>query len=430
MKTFQEFLEESALARLALRGIRAASKGAKVARTADGGRRVTSAARRSRTATPRAAMTRAEKGDTFKSVGDRQIKKAQVDPNSKFFDPVKQKEYKRQVSYWGNKDRTVLSGAAPRDRNITIARSAAQKAGFSGGGNKNRVDFNTRNKDYTTYPSDKYPDDMKHPKSNTQVDTQIETLPSGRVAAAKASGTKQPEPVKRPKASLGTFGRTTRRVPSTDEIARNMKEYLRRVKKTGGNERQPVHKVDFIQRSDATLYKDALDKYARKRGRNFIQQQKDLPKNLEKAGAKKGDIISGQPSPMMSGENPQQGIKQREKMYAKRFGRRVQPLDPTGRVRGMIGAVGGEVKEQASPYQPFKAPKPIIPSPPPPGFREKYIDPLKKKTQTQTESAQRKEYEETRHEDDTYQTVQQKLQNPRLRKLRRFFNREQGRYTV
>lgn len=342
MKTFQEFLEESALARLALKGVgRVASRAGRVARTADGGTRITSAARRARTATPRATMTRAERGETFKSVGDKQVKKTQIDPKSKFFDPVKQKEYTRQTSYWGNKDRTVLSGAAPRDRNITIARSAAKKAGFSGGGNKNRVDFNTKNTDYTTYP-DKYPDGMSHPKSNTQVDTQIETLPSGRVAAAKSSGSKQPEPVKRPKASLGTFYKTQRRVPSTDEIARNMKEYLRRVKKTGGNERQPVHKVDFIQRSDATLPKNEMDKYAMKRGRNFVKAQKDLPKNLEKAGAKQGDIISGQPSPMMSGERAEQGIKQREKMYARRYGRRVQPLDPTGRVRGMIGAVGGD----------------------------------------------------------------------------------------
>jgi hypothetical protein len=86
--------------------------------------------------------------------------------------------------------------------------------------------------------------------------------------------------------------------------------------------------------------------------------------------------------------------------------------------------------EQASPYQPYKAPKPVIPSPPPPGFREKYIDPLKKKTQI--ESAQRKEYEETRLEDNIVprQSVAQKLNNPRLKKLRRFFNRELGRYTV
>lgn len=345
MKTFQEFLEESALARLALKGIgRAASRAGRVARTADGARRVTSAARAARTSKPRATMSRVERGETFKSVGEKQVKKTQIDPKSKFFDLVKQKEYKRQVSYWGNKDRTVISGAAPRDRNITVARSAAKKAGFSGGGNKNRVDFNTKNKDYTTYPVDKYPDGMSHPRHNTQVDTQIETLPSGRVAAAKASGSKQPQPVSRPKASLGTFNRTQRRVPSTNEIARNMKEYLRRVKKTGGNERQPVHKVDFIQRSDAILGKNEMDKYTIKRGRNFVKAQKNLPKDLEKAGAKQGDIISGQPAAMMTGENPRQGIKQREKMYARRYGRRVQPLDSTGRVRGMIGAVGGDVK--------------------------------------------------------------------------------------
>lgn len=344
MKTFKEFLEESALARLAFRGVQAASKAGRVARTADGSRRVTSAARRARTATPRATMTRAERGETFKSVGEKQVTGAQINPKSKFFDPVKQKEYRRRVSYWKDTDKTIISGASPRDRNITIARSAARKAGFSGGGNKNRVDFNKSNKDYTTYPTDKYPDGMSHPRHNTQVDTQIQTISSGRKAAAISSGTKLLQPVKRPKASLGTFYKTQRRVPSTNEIARNMKEYLRRVKKTGGNERQPVHKVDFIQRSDATLPKNKMDKYAMKRGRNFVKAQKDLPKNLEKAGAEQGDIISGQPSPMMSGETAQQGIKQREKMYAHRYGRRVQPLDPTGRVRGMIGAVGGEVK--------------------------------------------------------------------------------------
>jgi hypothetical protein len=341
MKTFQEFLEESALARLALRGAKVASK---VAKTADGGRRITSAARVSRNVRPSTTMSRVERGETWKSVGDKQVKTAEINPKSNFFDSNKQKEYRRRVSYWGNKDATSISGADPRSRNITMARSAARKAGFKGGGNKNRVDFNTSNKNYTTYPTDKYPDGFAHPKSNTQVDTQIETLPSGRVAAARSIGSKRPEPVKRPKASLGTFYRTQRRVPSTNEIARNMKELRRRIVKTGGNERQPVHKVDFIQRSDATLYKGEMDKYAMKRGRNFVKAQKDLAKNLEKAGAQKGDIISGQPSPMMSGENPQQGIKQREKMYARRFGRRVQPLDPTGRVRGMIGAVGGDVK--------------------------------------------------------------------------------------
>jgi hypothetical protein len=39
-------------------------------------------------------------------------------------------------------------------------------------------------------------------------------------------------------------------------------------------------------------------------------------------------------------------------------------------------------------------------------------------------------YERTRHEDDTYQTPLKKLQNPRLRKLRKMFNKEVGRFTV
>jgi hypothetical protein len=341
MKTFQQFQESVAVARGALRLLKAASRAGRTARTADGGRRVTSAARAARTATPRATMSRVERGETWKSVGEKQTKKAQIDPKSKFFDPVKQKEYKRQVSYWGNKDRTVISGASPRDRNITIARSAAKKAGFSGGGNKNRFDFNASNKDYTTYPTDKYPDGFKHPRSNTQVDTQIETIPSGRKAAALSSGTKRPEPVKKP---LGSTHRTSYRVPSTDRIARNMKELRRRVVRSGGQERNPVHKVDFLPRRDDYGYKGELDKYSMKVGRNFVQAQKDLAKNLKKAGANPGDVISGNPSPMRKGENPQLGIDKRAKMYQKTFGRRVQGLDPTGRVRGMIGAVGGDVK--------------------------------------------------------------------------------------
>ena len=39
-------------------------------------------------------------------------------------------------------------------------------------------------------------------------------------------------------------------------------------------------------------------------------------------------------------------------------------------------------------------------------------------------------YERTRHEDDAYQTPEQKLQNPRLRKLRRYLNQDIHRFTV
>ena len=52
------------------------------------------------------------------------------------------------------------------------------------------------------------------------------------------------------------------------------------------------------------------------------------------------------------------------------------------------------------------------------------------KKKLQTESKARQDNESSRYEDDTYRTTQQKLNDPRLRKLRRFFNREVGRYTV
>ena len=340
MKTFQEFLEESALARLALRGARAVSR---VARTADGGRRVTSAARVARNAKPRATMTRAERGETWKDVGDKIGFSAKINPQSKLYNPSTNTRYKSMLGW--DKSNTVISGAKPLDRNITTARSAAQKAGLKGGGAKNRVDFKQPSPYYTTYPKDKYPDGFTHPKHNTQIDTEINTIPSGRKAAALSSGTKLPQPVSRPPGTtLRSSGRHDKRVPSTDEITRKMKEFLRRVVTTGGDTRKPAHMVDFIPRRDDYGAKGELDKYSMKVGRNFVKAQKNLPKELEKAGAKQGDIVVGGPSHMRKGEDPKLGREKRAQMYQRTFGKRVKGLDPTGRVRYMIGSAGGDVK--------------------------------------------------------------------------------------
>ena len=48
----------------------------------------------------------------------------------------------------------------------------------------------------------------------------------------------------------------------------------------------------------------------------------------------------------------------------------------------------------------------------------------------QTESKARQDIESSRYEDDVYRTTKERINDPRLRKLRRFFNREVGRYTV
>ena len=336
MKTYSEFIEESAAIRGALRLLKSASKAGRTTRTADGGRRVTSAARASRNATPRATMSRVETGDTFATVNQRREYASKINPKSKYYDSNYHKGYKRIVGL--APDSTVISGASPKNRNITTARSAAKKAGFKGGGAKNRVDYDDKGKYYTTYPEKKYANiEFKHPKHNTQVDTEINTIASGRKAAALSSGTKIPVPYSKP---LGSVPRIPKRVPKTDTIVRKMKEYRRRVIQTGGQERNPVHTVDFIPRRHDFGIKGELDKYSMKVGRNFVQAQKNLPKELKKAGANPGDVVSGGPSPMRKGEDPKLGRDKRAQMYQRTFGKRVKGLDPTGRVRYMIGAAG------------------------------------------------------------------------------------------
>jgi hypothetical protein len=217
-------------------------------------------------------------------------------------------------------------------RSMNITRSASRKAGFSGGANVNRKDFKTPTKEYTTYPEKGGLD--YHPRHNTQVDTNISTVPSGRVAAISANTTaKRPVPK--------SVGRG-RRVPRTEKLVGKLKEYRRRVRRTGGNERNPVHKVDFIQRSDADIWKNDLDKYAFKRARNFRRAQENLPKDLKAAGAKPKDIVQGIPSVMMRGETSK-GVGKRAELYKNRYGHRVTDLDPTRRTTGVIGSAGGEL---------------------------------------------------------------------------------------
>lgn len=337
-KTFQQFLDESALslARLAARGIRASRGASRIAST---GRRAASAAGSARSS---AIMSRAERGETWRDLASKQELAAKINPRSRFYNPSAATRYKSQLQW--DRGTTNISGADPKSRNITIARSAAKKAGFKGGGAKNRFDINDKGKYYTTYPQDKYGDGFTHPRHNTQVDTQINTFASGRKAAALSSGTKRPVP-KPGVASFSSSWRVQRRVPSTNEIARKMKEFRRRVITTGGNERNPVHMVDFLPRRDDYGYKGELDKYSMKVGRNFVQAQRNLPKELEKAGAKQGDVVVGGPSPMRKGEDPKLGREKRAKMYKRAFGDRVTELDPSGRVRYMIGAVGGDIKK-------------------------------------------------------------------------------------
>jgi hypothetical protein len=231
----------------------------------------------------------------------------------------------------GQSQQTSNTPIDRKTRVITLVRSAAKKAKLKSGANKNRVDINTPDSFYSTYPYDKYGDDFKHPKTNTKVDTEIHTIASARKAASRETPPKFRATVRRQRGNVYTT------LPSR-EITRTFKEFRRRVIKTGGNQRGRVHQVDFHPRAE-NVPKNEMSKTTFKRGRNFIRQQKDLPKNLQKADAKKRDIIVGNPSAMMANEDPKKGRENRAKIYKNRFKKRVTSLDKTKRTKSMIGSV-------------------------------------------------------------------------------------------
>ena len=73
------------------------------------------------------------------------------------------------------------------------------------------------------------------------------------------------------------------------------------------------------------------------RGRNFIQAIKDTPKELKKAGAKKGDTVVGKPTAVMSGEDKKTGEAKRAKLYGKIFGKKSTKASPkTGLMTGKV----------------------------------------------------------------------------------------------
>jgi len=214
-----------------------------------------------------------------------------------------------------------------------IGASAAKRAGFKGGGARHTQDFRKKGGFHSTYPYDKHGNDAKHTNANTKVDVEVNTSPSGRNASFR-------DAVSAKKETRNREGKNVKRVAPTSKVVSKMKEFRRRVVKSGGQERNPVHQVDLIQRAP-NPEKNKLDKNAFKRGRNFSKAIDKIPSELKKAGAKRGDVVVGKPAAMMSGEDPKKGRATREKLYLRKFkSRNAKGTDKTGRVSpGVIGSV-------------------------------------------------------------------------------------------
>jgi hypothetical protein len=206
---------------------------------------------------------------------------------------------------------------ADMTRSERTTASVAKKAGLKGTGKYSTKDLRTKSKDYTTYDSEDDLDDI----GSTEQDHFIRSYSSPR-KAAKGEGLISKS---KPSGRLSATGRTKHKTAPSSESVRKVKDLKKSMTKSGANKRGGVHTVDIMHR-DSNVGKGDKDQQM-ERGRNFIAAVKDTPRQLRKAGAKKGDAVIGRPSSVMPGESetPEKkktGEEKRAKLYKKIFGKR------------------------------------------------------------------------------------------------------------
>jgi hypothetical protein len=212
------------------------------------------------------------------------------------------------------------------DRGERSVAAIAKKAGLKGTGKLSTKDLRTRAKDYTTYDSEDTEDDI----GSTEQDHFIRTYASAR-KAAKAERLIS----KYKSAGRNASGMTKLKTAPSSESVRRVKDLKKQMTKSGASKTGKVHTVDIMHR-DSNVGKGDRDQQM-KRGRNFIQAIKDTPKQLKKAGAKKGDTVVGKPTAVMPGEDKKTGEAKRAKLYGKIFGKKSTKASPkTGLMTGSV----------------------------------------------------------------------------------------------
>lgn len=230
----------------------------------------------------------------------------------------------------GRRQRERLTGGRafrkmkPNERTTA---SISKRAGIRGTGRLSTKDLRDRTPIYTTYkPTSEWGD-----RGSTKVSTYITSFPSARAAmkGADVGIIKKTEP-KDPKIKWGP----QKHISSKDSV-RRARDFRKAIVRSGGNKRGKVHDTSVVQDDIAREKNDPKGRQAI--GRNFIQALRDMPKHREKVGAKKGDIVTGKPSAVVSGEDEDKGAKIRAKLYKKIFGKRVTKRSPkTGLMLGKV----------------------------------------------------------------------------------------------
>jgi hypothetical protein len=220
---------------------------------------------------------------------------------------------------------------ANMERQERTTASISKKAGLKGTGKYSTKDLRAKSKDYTTYDSEDDLDDI----GSTEQDHYIRSYSSARKAAKGEQLIKKYKP-----AGRTPTGMTKLKTAPSSESVRRVKDLKKNMVKSGANKKGEVHTVDIMHR-DSNVVKNDPDQQM-ERGRNFIKAVKDTPKHLKKAGAKKGDTVTGRPSAVLPGETTdldkkKVGEQKRAKLYKKIFGKR--STEKSAKTGMMVGKV-------------------------------------------------------------------------------------------
>ena len=275
--------------------------------------------RRSR-GTPKPGATD-EKSNMYQSPikkGDKRTRGGRLD-QWKGVNPKEEFDYELEESSTSERSgrRTRGNVTLARGRGADMSRSErttaaiAKKAGLKGTGKYSTKDLRTKAKDYTTNDSEDDEDDY----GSTEQDHYIRTYSSARKAA---KGEQLIKKFKRAGKTLS--GWTKLKSAPSSESVRRVKDLKNQMTKAGANKRGKVHTVDIMHR-DSGVGKGDPDRQM-ERGRNFIAAVKDTPNQLKRAGAKKGEAVTGRPSAVMPSEDRKTGEAKRAKLYKKAFGKR------------------------------------------------------------------------------------------------------------
>jgi hypothetical protein len=244
-------------------------------------------------------------------------------------EPKESFEYELEESSTGERSRgraTLGRAGNKMDRGERSVAAIAKKAGLKGTGKYSTKDLRTRAKDYTTYDSDDDMDDI----GSTKQDHFIRTYSSARKAAKAERLITKIKP-----AGRNASGMTKLKTAPSSESVRRVKDLKKQMTKSGASKTGKVHTVDIMHRDGDVGKGDRNQRM--ERGRNFIQAIKDTPKQLKKAGAKKGDTVIGKPTAVMPGEDKKTGEAKRAKLYGKIFGKKSTKASPkTGLMVGKV----------------------------------------------------------------------------------------------